>query len=166
LSQAGFKVALARQRVSQKAVPSAQPTEHALPTSLAEAYAHFREMQKPDVLTFIEMADAFVSFEGDAVTASQRLHKPHGVRALPGGPSLQVLSLPKGSHETAFKRLQKGQCAVALVNPGPGVNGRIEILAPETRPEAPKETPRKAPLFPRRSPEQLRAMSEGQLALL
>ncbi len=160
LSSVGFKVAVARQKTSQKAALSAQSTERALPGSLAEAYARFREVQKPDVLTFVEMADAFVSFEGDAITASQRLHKPHGVRALPGGPSLQVLSLPKGSHEAAFKRLQKAQCAVALVN------GRIEILAPETRPEAPKETPQKTPLLPRRSPEQLRAMSEGQLALL
>ena len=166
LSQAGFKVAVARQKVSQKAAPPTQPTEHALPSSLAEAYARFREMQKPDVLTFIEMADAFVSFEGDAITASQRLHKPHGVRALPGGPSLQVLSLPKGSHEAAFKRLQKVQCTVAVVNPVAGANGRVELLAPEPRPEALKETPPKAPLLPRRSPEQLRAMSEGQLALL
>jgi DNA mismatch repair ATPase MutS len=160
LGQTGFKVAVARQKVSQKAAPSAQPMEHALPVSLAEAYARFREMQQPDVLTFIEMTDAFVSFEGDAISASQRLHKPHGVRALPGGPSLQVLSLPKGSHEAAFKRLQKAQCAVAVVN------HRVELLAPELRPEVPKETPSKAPLYPRRSPEQLRVMSEGQLALL
>jgi hypothetical protein len=159
LSQAGFKVALARQKSSQKAAPPASVQEHPLPATLAEAYARFREVQKPDALTFVEMADAFVSFEGDAIAASLTLHKPHNVRALPGGPSLQVLSLPKGSHDAAFKRLQKGS-AVALAN------GDVRLLAPEPSPETPQETSPKAPLYPRRSREQLRVMSQGQLALL
>ncbi len=164
LARAGFKVALARQknpRQGKLAVPPMEPTgEYALPATLEQAYARFRETERPNVLTFVEMQDAFVSFEGDAIAASQRLHRPHGVRALPGGPSLQVLSLPKGGHEAAFARLKKGNCTVALVD------GRAKILLPEPRAETLRKSPQKTPLPPRRSPEQLREMSQGQLALL
>jgi hypothetical protein len=143
--------------------PAAEPPQpaaaYALPATLEQAYARFRETQQPGVLTFVEMPDAFISFEGDAIAASHRLHRPHGVRALPGGPSLQVLTLPRGGHEAAFARLRKGNCPIALVN------GRVEVLAPEPRSQPSKDAPQNPPLSPRRSPEQLREMAQGQLAL-
>jgi len=155
LNRAGINVAVVRLKQQDATRTVDTPTAHVLPATLPEAYARYREKRQANILTFIEMAEQFVSFEDDAVTASQRLHRPAGVHVPKGGPTLQVLALSKGEHEAAFDRLLRAQHVVALVN------GRIELLKPEPKPK-PRQ---KAQLPPKRSPEQFREMSHGQLAL-
>jgi hypothetical protein len=155
LNRAGISVVVARQKVKEAVLPGEIPADHVLPATLPEAYARYREKCQANILTFIEMAEQFVCFDADAETASRMLLKPARVHVLKGGPTLRVFTLSKGKHKAAFDRLLKARHTVALVN------GRIELLRPE-----PEPAPRQKPLLPaKRSPEQLRAVSQGQLAL-
>jgi hypothetical protein len=152
LAKAGLRVAAMRQKtVKPPALPKQE--EHVLPATLGDAYARFRETRQQGHLTFIEMPETFVSFEEDAISASQRLHLPARVHAAPGGPSIRYLSLKKGEHEPAFERLRKGECAVALSN------GHVEVLPPIPVPKSTKPS-----LPAKRSPKRPPAESQGQLA--
>jgi hypothetical protein len=155
LNKAGISVAVAREKARPEAAHQVQPDGHPLPATLPEAHARYRKNRQANVLTFIEMAEQFVSFDADAEVASRKLLQPARTHVQPGGPTLNVFILSRGEHEAAFDRLIKAQHTVALVN------GRIELLRPEPKPK-PRQRP--GPL-PRRSPEQLREMSHGQLAL-
>ncbi|MBN1121807.1 MAG: hypothetical protein JXJ17_12065 [Anaerolineae bacterium] len=153
LNKAGIDIVIARRKAVKATAPVEAPAEHVLPATLPEAYARYRENRQPNILTFVEMPGQFISFDADALAASRRLLKPASVHVQKGGPSLQVFAIPKGEHEAAFERLLKADHTVALVN------GRVELLRP-----AP--TSRKKPLLPpRRSPEQLREISHGQISL-
>ncbi|MBN1427598.1 MAG: hypothetical protein JXB07_04380, partial [Anaerolineae bacterium] len=134
---------------------AAQTTGHALPTTLDEAYQRFRETRQRNVLTFVEMPDSFVTFDGDAITASQRLFRLPNVAHFPNGPTLKVLTLKRDEHESTIQRLLKARCTVALAN------GSIRILHPEPQP-----VPEPAASLHRPIPAASKqAIPQGQLAL-